>query len=128
MKTLKILLIGLTVLAALAAFCLGGQAVDLSGTWVGKTEVPNQGIDEVTIILKLGEKDYTGTIGDSLGMIVADTEIKDAKFDGTTLTCNFALIDGTVIGLRLKLEGDKLKGQWEHPEGDVGTLEFERKK
>ena len=45
------------------------RVVDINGTWIGTTEVPEQGTDQVTMVLKKAENGYTGTIADSLAMI-----------------------------------------------------------
>jgi hypothetical protein len=102
--------------------------VDLSGTWIGKTEVPNQGADELTMALKKIDNGYAGTVVDSLGLIVRDTEIKNIEIKGDTMTFTFPLIDESIITCRMKIEGDKITGAWEHPEGSSAALEFARKK
>jgi hypothetical protein len=101
---------------------------DLAGTWLGKTEVPNAGADELTLKLQKTETGYTGRIADSLAIIAPDTEIKDVKIDGAKLTFNFPLADGAIVVCELKIDGDKMTGQWVHPEGDTGAIEFARKK
>ena len=125
------------ILLALLAFGLVAQAamsgqtpklVDLAGTWIGKTDVPNQGTVEVTMVIRKIDNGYAGTIMDSLGIIAPDTEMKNIELKGDELTLNFPLADGTTILCRLKVAGDKITGQWGHPEGDVGDLEFARKK
>jgi hypothetical protein len=104
------------------------QAPNLSGTWIGKTEVPNVGTDEVTLVLKKVEKSYSGTITDNQSVINANTEIKDVTIDGERLSFTFNLADGNLITIKLTVAGDKMTGQWEHPEGSTGTIELIRKK
>ncbi len=104
------------------------QAADLSGTWIGKTEVPNVGTDEITLVLKKAEKSYSGTISDNQAVIDANTEIKDVAIDGEKLSFIFSLADGNLITIKLTVAGDKMTGQWEHPEGSTGTIELIRKK
>jgi Zn/Cd-binding protein ZinT len=104
---------------------------DLTGTWIGKTEVPNQGdmaVDEVSMVLKKEKAGYSGTISDTLGMIAQGTEIKNIEIKDDAMTFIFPLVDGTVITCRMKIAGDKITGQWEHPEGSAGVLEFSLKK
>jgi hypothetical protein len=104
------------------------QAPDLSGTWIGKTEVPNVGTDEVTLVLKKAEKSYSGTITDNQAVINPNTEIKDVAIDGEKLSFIFSLADGNLITIKLTVTGDKMTGQWEHPEGSTGEIELIRKK
>jgi hypothetical protein len=101
---------------------------DLSGTWIGKTEVPNQGADELTMALKKIEGGYAGTLVDTLGLIARDTEIKNIEIKGDEMTFTFPLVDETIIICRMKIAGDKITGGWEHPEGSSAPLEFARKK
>ena len=101
---------------------------DLIGTWIGKTEVPNQGTDELTMAFKKIDNGYAGTVVDTLGLIAPETEIKTIELKDEALAFTFPLVDGTIITCRMKIAGDKITGQWEHPEGDIGALEFARKK
>jgi hypothetical protein len=104
------------------------QAADLSGTWIGRTEVPDVGTDEVTLVLKKAEKSYSGTITDNQAVINPNTEIKDVAIDGEKLSFIFSLADGNLITIKLTVAGDKMTGHWEHPEGSTGTIELIRKK
>jgi hypothetical protein len=116
---------GMVALAASPA-----QAADLSGTWLGKTEVPETGTDEVTMVLTKTKTGYSGTVTDSLGMLNKDTEIKDVKLDGDELTFSFPLSDGTTeIVVSLTVSSEKLIGQWENPneEGASAPIEFIKK-
>jgi len=104
-------------------------AVDLVGTWLGKAEVPDAGIDEMTFVVTKTETGYAGVIiNDSMGMIAPNTAVADIKFAGDKLTFNFPLADGAKIDSLLKVEGEKMTGIWAHPEGNTGSLTFERKK
>jgi hypothetical protein len=98
------------------------------GTWIGQTQVPDQGADQVTLTLTKTKSGFAGAVADSLGLIAAATEIKDLTFVNGELAGSFPLTDGAVVKLKMKLDGDKLKGQWEHESGDVGELVLERKK
>lgn len=97
------------------------------GTWVGTTEVPDQGADEVTLTIAKSDGGYTGTMTDSLGMVAREA-LRDIAFADGALTFGFALTDGTAMKMTLKVTGDKMAGQWQHPEGDAGAITFERKK
>lgn len=104
------------------------SAPDLAGTWIGKTEVPDQGPDEVTLVLKKGEKGYTGTVVDTLGLIAKDTEITDVTLEGNEISFRFPLTDGAMISVKMTVDGDKMAGAWIHPEGSTGALALEKKK
>jgi hypothetical protein len=116
---------GMVALAASSA-----QGADLSGTWLGKTEVPETGTDEVTMILTKTETGYTGTVTDALGVLNKDTEIKDVKLDGDELTFSFLLADETTeIVVYLTVSDEKLIGRWENSseDGQSAPIEFIKK-
>ncbi len=115
-------------LACLAVAAAVFAATDLSGTWVGKTEVQNRGTDEVTLLLKLADNAYTGTIGDSQGHIAKDTQIKNVKLDGATLSFSFPLANGDTITVTLTVAEDKMAGQWKDAAGPTGDIVLEKKK
>jgi hypothetical protein len=106
------------------------QQADLSGTWVGSTEVPDAvELDKLTLVLKKEEGKYYGTITDSLGML-QDTEIEDVEFKDNTLTFTFQADTGeeyVTVSTSLTVKGDKMSGYWE-TEGDSASIELERKK
>lgn len=85
-----VLIIFIFTLSCGISFC---QDIDLSGTWVGETEVPDQGTDELTLVLEKKEGEYTGTISDSLGML-DETECEDIEFEDSNLSFNFSIYDG----------------------------------
>ncbi len=118
----------IVLLAALAGILAYAAAPDITGTWIGKTEVPNQGPDELTLVIKKIPTGYAGTFSDSLAVITKDSEISSVKFEGLDLSFNFPLADGTVLVARLKADGDKLAGTWETPDGGTGEMTFTRKK
>lgn len=111
-----------------AAFC---QKVNLSGTWIGETEVP-EGLepDKVTLVLKKTNGEYTGNVTDSMGM--ADkAELEDIEFEDNELTANFLIFDGyenARIYFTLTVEGDTMKGFWESESGDSAIIELHRQK
>ena len=104
------------------------KAPNLSGTWIGKTEVPNIGTDEVTLVLKKAEKSYGGTISDNQAVINANAEIRDVTMDGEKLSFICPLAEGTLLMIKLVVDGDKMTGHWEHPAGTTGAIEFVKKK
>jgi hypothetical protein len=114
---------------ALSSGLVFGQAEDISGTWVGETEIPDQGTDELTMVLEKAGDTYTGTLSDSFGMLV-DTEAEDLEYKDNVLTFNFSIYDGyssMAVYITLKVEGDTMTGQWETEEGDTGELNMVKK-
>lgn len=137
MKSHRLIVCSFLCLFALALFApapyaqSGGatqRAVDISGTWVGSTEVPDQGTDQVTMVLKKAENGYTGTIADSLAVITPGTELREVSFTDGTLSYSFSLTDGAIVTIKLKVDDAKMTGEWTHQEGQTGTIVFERKK
>lgn len=96
------------------------------GTWVGTTEVPDQGADAVTLTITKSDGGYTGTMTDSLGVVAAEA-LRSIEFAEGVLTFGFSLTDGTAMKMRLKITGDKMAGEWQHPDGSAGAITFERK-
>jgi hypothetical protein len=118
-------------LLALSGGMSFSQQVDLSGTWVGPTEVPDASEpDMLTLVLKKEEGTYSGTISDSMGML-QDAEIEDVEFKDNTLTFTFQVDAGGAylsVTTSLTLKGDKMSGYWETDDGNSATIELERKK
>ena len=111
-----------------AAFC---QKVNLSGTWIGETEVP-EGLepDKVTLVLEKTNGEYTGNVTDSMGMAVK-AELEDIEFEDNELTAHFMIFDGfenVRIYFRLTVEGNTMKGFWESESGDSAVIELHRQK
>lgn len=124
----------LTLFAFLLVLSCGmsfSQQADLSGTWVGSTEVPDSPEpDMLTLVLKKEEGKYSGTITDSLGML-QDTEIEDVELKDNTLTFTFQANNGEefiTVYASLTVKGDKLSGYWESEDGNSASIEMERKK
>jgi hypothetical protein len=108
------------------AFCL---ADDISGTWVGETEVPDQGTDELTLILEKAGDGYTAAISDSFGMLM-EAECEDLEYKDNVLTFNFSIYDGystMTVYITLEVDGNIMTGQWEVEEGDTGAINMEKK-
>jgi hypothetical protein len=121
------LVLAVPILVALL-FAAAAYAAEVTGTWVGKTEVPGQGTDEVTMVLKkTGTGAYAGTISDSAAQIAPGTPIKNISWADNVLTCSFPLADGANIKMTVKLENGKLNGNWVHEQGDSGAILFEKK-
>jgi hypothetical protein len=121
------LLAFLLILSYGISFC---QEVDLSGTWEGTTEVPEEAeLDQITLVLEKINGEYSGTFTDSLGF-AEDAELKDIEFKEKTLTFNFTIFNGfeyMTVYATLTVEGDKMSGYWETEDGNSSTIELERK-
>jgi hypothetical protein len=121
----------LAIIVFLTAVCsifALGQEVDLTGTWVGPTIVPDQGEDEMTLVITKKEGEYEATASDSLGMLT-DLECEDIEFENGTLTFNFTItqeMESQTVWITLDLEGDTLKGYWETADGEQGDLELKK--
>jgi len=127
----KVKIFSLVMLAVLTAFVFAAPRpakVSFGGTWLGKTEVPGSGVDELTLVLKKDKGAYSGTVVDSLLMIAPDTPLQNVKVEGNVITFTFPLTDGAMISCTLTLAGETMTGDWTHPEGSTGTLTFEKKK
>lgn len=120
------LLAFLLILSYGISFC---QEVDLSGTWEGKTEVPDAPEpNKLTVVIEKIDGEYSGTINDSLGF-AEDAEMEDIKLEGYTLTFSFTIFDGfeySTIYATLKVEGNRMSGNWESEEGTSGPVELEK--
>lgn len=129
MKKFTFILAFVVLMFALSSGFALCQADDISGTWVGETEVPEQGTDELTLVLDKAGDTYTAIISDSLGMFI-DAECKDLEYKDNVLTFNFSIYDvnsSMTIYVTLKVEHDTMAGQWESEEGDTGEVNMEKR-
>ena len=125
----KIFLVAMfTVLAAFVFTAPRTAAVDFSGTWLGRTNVPGAGANELTLVLKKEKDSYTGMVVDTLQVIAPETPIQNAEVEGNVITFMFPLVDGAMLSCNLTLEDEKMNGYWTHPAGSKGILVFEKKK
>jgi hypothetical protein len=116
------------LVAAMAAMSSPLRAAeDPAGLWIGTTEVPNQGTDQVRLAITRSDGRYGGLMTDSLGVVAGDP-LREVTYVEGVLTFGFALTDGTPMRMTLKVTGDRMAGEWQHPEGDAGAITFERKK
>ena len=119
------LFVFLVTFSSVFAFC---QDIDLTGTWEGSTLVPDQGEDEMTLVIKKEDGEYVATLTDSLGML-DETECEDLEFKDSTLTFNVTISEGMdafTVWITLEVEGDTMKGYWEIAEGDQGDIELKK--
>jgi hypothetical protein len=107
------------------------QSLDLSGTWVGETAIPDvPDKDQVTLVLTKEGESYSGNVTDSMGM-AKESPLEKVEFKDNTLTAEFVIFNGEEyvrILLTLKVSGERLVGQWESADGESGPLDLERKK
>ncbi|NIO49902.1 MAG: hypothetical protein GTN73_10800 [Candidatus Aminicenantes bacterium] len=109
------------------SFC---QEVDLSGTWEGTSEIPEEPEpDQITLVLEKIDGEYSGTVNDSLGF-AEDAEVEDIEFKDNTLKFTFTIFNGfeyMKVYTTLTVEGDKMSGYWETEDGNSATIELKRK-
>ncbi len=124
----------LSLAVFILAICSGislCQQVDLSGTWVGETEVPDAfEPDKVTLVLEKINGEYSGNVTDSMGM-AQEAELENLEIKGNELKANFMIFDGyeyTRIYFVLTVEGDTMKGRWESEGGDSASIELQKQK
>jgi hypothetical protein len=107
-----------------------GQSVDLSGTWVGETEVPDAiGPDGMTLVITKEDGEYSAKISDTIGMLM-NTECKDIEFIENKLTFKVEVNTGDAfltVYLTLKVEDDTMTGFWESDDGGTGPVELTKK-
>ena len=127
----------ITVFVTLTVFVLtaapglmSGQSVDLSGTWVGETEIPDT-IEPDVMTLVIIEEDgvYSAKVSDSMGML-DNTECKDIQFTENTFTFSCEVNTGeeySIAYINLKVEGDIMTGFWEIDDGSTGPIELKKK-
>lgn len=117
-------------LALFMSWILLAADVDIVGTWVGQTEVPDFfEPDRITLVLKKVDNEYTGILSDSHGM-AEEAECKDIELDGNKLTMNFLIVnpDGNYIRIYITMtvEGDTMSGYWESEDGNSNSVELKK--
>ena len=107
-----------------------GQSVDLSGTWVGEAEVPDEiEPDGMTLVITKEGGEYSAKISDTMGML-DNTVCEDIEFKENELTFNIEVNTGEeflTVYLTLKVEGDTMTGFWESDDGATGSVELTKK-
>ncbi len=113
-----------------AAGLMFGQSVDLSGTWVGETEIPDEiEPDGMTLVITKEDGEYSAKISDTMGML-DNTEVEDVEFIEGNLTFNMAVDTGEeflTVYITVKVEGDTMTGFWETEDGQTGSVELTKK-
>ena len=117
------------ILAA-ASGLMFGQSVDLSGTWVGETEVPDAiEPDEMTLVITKEDGEYSAKISDAMGML-NETECEDIEFIENKLTFNCEVDTGEeylTVFITLKVESNTMTGFWETGDGETAPVELTKK-
>jgi len=122
-------MLAVLVLAATSGLMFG-QSVDLSGTWVGETEVPNAiEPDEMTLVITKESGEYSAKLSDSMGML-DNTECEDIEFVDNKFTFNCEVNTGEefmIVYMTLQVEENTMTGFWETEEGETGPVEMTKK-
>jgi len=128
MKRAKTLCAGLVFWGLIGLAAPFAHAADLSGIWLAKFEIPNQGgMDELTLVLKKADKSYTGIISHSVGYIPKDTPLTNVKLVDNELSFSFKAMGGTLeLAVKLTVAGNKMTGQMEMPDNSF-PVEFIKK-
>ena len=123
--------------AALLVFLLAAsgwmlaQEVDISGTWVGETFVPDSpDPDKLTVMFAKKDGQWTGTFSDTMGF-ASEAKCEEIKIDGDSLTFHFDISDGydvQTIYVALTVEKDSMTGAWENEGGEGAEVKLEKKK
>jgi hypothetical protein len=120
----------LVIVCAGATAGLFARAADLSGTWVGTTQVPDVGEDRLKLDLKADGASYTGLMTDTAGMVIANP-ITNVKVEGAQLTFDISVNNGSAtipVHVTLKAEGETLTGSWATDEGMSAPVALAREK
>jgi hypothetical protein len=120
----------LVMLSAAAGVGAAARAADLSGTWVGVTQVPDLGEDRLKLELKADGESYTGLVTDTAGIVVPNP-ITKVKVEGALLTFDIVVNNGSAefpVHVSLKAEGDTLVGSWTTDEGLSAPMTLARQK
>jgi hypothetical protein len=128
MSTVPRLILALAVGLALAFSPAAASAPDFTGTWLGTTEVPDVGTDQIALVIRKAQAGLAATISDSAQMIAPNTEARDVKVEGEAIAFWFPLASGESVSVQLKIAGDTLTGGWTHESGSTGSMQFARKK
>jgi hypothetical protein len=127
-NTFLALLIAALICSAIPAF---SQSLDLSGTWVGETVIPDVvDKDQVTLVLTKEGESYSGNVTDSMGL-AKESPLENVEFKDNTLTAQFIIFNGEEyvrIYMTLTVTGERLVGEWTDDVDESGPLDLERKR
>ena len=120
----------LVMLCVAAGVGTAARAADLSGTWVGVTQVPDVGEDRLKLELRADGDSYTGLMTDAAGIVVANP-ITKVKVEGALLTFDIVVNNGSAefpVHVSFKADGDTLTGSWTTDEGMSAPMTLTRQK
>jgi hypothetical protein len=109
------------------ALAVGAFAADVTGKWTAEVKGRQGQTREVTMKFKVDGAALTGTVGGMGG----DTEIKDGKVDGDTITFNVVReFNGNTVKINYtgKVDGDTIKFTQQRDGGQGNGTEFTAKK
>lgn len=124
------------VLAVMAlAFLFWGPVLavssDITGTWIGKTEVPDApDADQLTLVISKKEGKYLGILSDTMGY-ASETECDNFVVEENELSFSFDISDGyavQTIYIKLKADGDSMTGYWENEAGEGAEISLSKQK
>ncbi len=113
----------------LSSMTLLCQEDGITGIWVGKTYVPDQGEDGLTLVIEKVENEFKVTISDDFGL-VPGVEAADVSYEDGSLSFNFSIFDGyedMMVWITLEVSGDNMNGYWETADGSQDTICLEKK-
>ena len=116
-------------LVLLGAGLIAASQADLTGTWLGSTQVPNVGEDKITLVLKRDAGAYGGIVSDTAGL-VAEQAIRNVTFEAGVLAFDITVNDGSAtfpVHIAVKIDGDKMTGAWSTEEGGSAEITLARK-
>ena len=120
----------LVMLSVAAGVGAAARAADLSGTWVGVTQVPDRGEDRLKLELKADGGSYAGLMTAESGIVVANP-ITKVKVEGALLTFDIVVNNGSAefaVHVSMKADGDTLAGTWATDDGLSAPLTLTRQK
>ena len=123
-------LIFITIFSILLSGIVSCQKVDIRGTWLGETEVPESGVDKFTLVIEKNDGQYSAVISDSMGMF-DKTECEDLEFKDDILTFRLSVDDGyqtMSIYATLTVDGNTIRGYWKTEDGAPASVKMERKR
>ncbi|MFA9453281.1 MAG: hypothetical protein ACERK6_05130 [Candidatus Aminicenantaceae bacterium] len=128
-KAVSFAILAVFLLAAPAAML--AQEVDITGTWVGETYVPDAlDPDKLTLVFAKKDEKWTGTFSDTMGY-ASEAECEEIKIDGHIVTLHFDISDDyetQIIYVTLEVDGDSMAGAWENEAGEGAEIKLEKKK
>ncbi len=113
MKQAKALVVGMVLGGLIAMAVPSMRGSDLAGTWLANFALPNAGeMDEFTLVLNKVDKNYSGSIFDSLGYVPKDTSLAKVNLAGNELSFSFYAVGRSLeLIMKLTVAGSEMIGQ-----------------